>query len=492
MSLTCSPHQEDRSRRAGGRRCAGLAEPVDIILLAFNRADYLREMVDALERETEWPYRLTVVDNVSGPETRNWLRAHRQRFHQIIWNERNEHLAGYQRGIAQTTSQLFVVSDADVLPHQPTDEGCWLTRLVALADRHPDFGLISTRLDTVTAARDIRAEKKRLIDGELLETSTGVWLNLIRRRALRIPYMSDGITSYSIRRSGYRVGVAAHVLATHLGDQDPARHPDYLARKQASSRLGTVYPDYPELSQARRPPLLRELAVAAPVLAAFERHGIDPGDVVELSRESWPPLSVVEPRVECCVRGLDRAAALWTYRGLPALEPSGAAAVAVICRDKLDDELLADALATAGEWVFLLSPSAPAEALGEWSLLEEQPGPAAMIERLAAIGSSRRSRRLLSYSTLEHRRQWLATMRAGCFDGPSRLRIYVLHRSSARPPVPARWRAQAQTGSAPVPDVRVPSPPRWRPFVRRARVGPLLTKAWRLVRAEWYLRRAQQ
>ena len=248
---------------------ASLAEPVDIILLAFNRVDYLSEMVATLERNTLWPYRLTVVDNASGPETRNWLRAHRDRFHEIVFNERNEHLAGYQRGIVRTSSDLFVVSDADILPHPPTADGCWLTRLLALADRHRDFGLISARLDSVGGVRDIRAHEKRLVDAELIETSTGVWLNLIRRQALRIPYMSDGITSYAIRRSGFRVGVAAHVMATHLGDQDPERHPDYLARKQAASGLGTVYPEYPELAQAPRPPLLRELGLAAPFSRRF-------------------------------------------------------------------------------------------------------------------------------------------------------------------------------------------------------------------------------
>jgi Glycosyl transferase family 2 len=490
MSPTCWPHHRARSRFADGSPCVRLSEPVDIILLAYNRLDYLSEMVDALERETQWPYRLTVVDNVSGPETRNWLRAHRSRFHQIVWNRRNEHLAGYQRGIERTSSSLFVVSDADVLPHPPTDDGCWLTRLLALADRHPDFGLISARLDSVAGVRDIRADKKRLIDDELLETSTGVWLNLIRRRALRVPYMSDGITSYSIRRTGYRVGVAAHVLVTHLGDQDSVRHPDYLARKQASSGIGTVYPVYPELAEARRPPLLRELAVAAPVLAAFERQGVDPGDAVELSREAWPPLSVVEPRVECCVRGRGRAAARWTYRKLPPIAPGGAAAVALICPGERDDELLRDALATAGEWVFLLSPSPPAEDLSEWSLLEEQPGPATMIERLALIGSSRRFRRLLFYSTVEHRQQWLKTMRAGCFDGPARLRMFVFRRNSPLPPTATRWRVAASPGAVPEPGLGVPSAPRWRPPLRPARIGPLLTKAWRLVRAEWYLRRA--
>jgi hypothetical protein len=491
MSTACLTQHPVRSPSAAGGPRAGLSEPVDIILLAYNRVDYLSEMVDALERRTRWPYRLTVVDNVSGPETRNWLRAHRNRFHQIVFNQHNEHLAGYQRGIARTSSELFVVSDADVVPQPPTDDGCWLTRLVALADRHPDFGLISARLDSITAARDIRADEKPLIDDELVETSTGVWLNLIRRRSLRIPYMSDGITSYSIRRSGYRVGVAANVLATHLGDQDPERHPDYLARKQAASGLGTVYPEYPELAQARRPPLLRELGLAAPVLAALRSHGVDPSDTVELSREEWPPLCAVEPLVEGCVRGRERATARWAYDDAPPLVPGGATAIAVICSSGPDDQLLGDALATAGEFVFLLSPSAPPDELGDWSLLEEQPGLAAMVERLAAIGSSRRWRRLLAYSTLEYRRHWLDMMRAACFDGPSRLRVYVLRRDPPLAPSPDRWRNSASDGKASDSCARPPLPPRGQRPIRRARVGPLLTKASRLVRAEWYLWRAR-
>jgi hypothetical protein len=443
-------------------------EAVDIILLTFNRLDYLVEMVDALERHTRWPYRLTIVDNVSGPETRNWLRRERERFHQVIFNPRNEHLAGYQRGISATPGSMFVLSDADVIPHPPTERGCWLTQLIALAERHPDFGLISTRLDTVTAARNEHLASAPLVDGEIIEAPSGVWLNLVRRKALRIPYMSDGITSYAIRRAGFRVGIAADVLATHLGDQDPERHPDYLARKQAASGLGTVYPDYPELANSRRPPLLRELAHAAPVLAAMERHGIEPADTVELTREAWPALAAVEPRVEAATR---------LAAGEVPLQPAGAGTIALVCQDGHDDVLLAQAARGAAEWILLLSPITPPERIGPFSLLEEAPGPAAALARLAAIGSSRRFQRILSYSTLEHRREWLALMRAACFDGPATLRLYVLRRTPPLPRGGERWRQGAP---------RTQAPP-FRPRVRRARFGPLLTKAWRLVRAEWYL-----
>ena len=297
--------------------------------------------------------------------------------------------------------------------------------------------------------------------------------------------MSDGITSYSIKRSGFRVGVAANVLSTHLGDQDPQRHPDYLARKQAASGLGTVYPDYPELARASRPPLLRELGLAAPVLAALQAHGVGAEETVELSREAWPPIGAADPSIEACVRSTPTAAARWTYAARPPLAAGGARAVAVVCAETLDRELLGDALATGGEFVFLLSPSAPPEKLDGWTLLEEQSGLATAIERLAGLGSSPQWQRMLSFSTLEQRRHWLATMRAGCFDGPSRLRVYVLRRNDPLPAAVSRW-DESVGGAA------TPTTPPWRAPVRRARVGPLLTKASRLVRAEWYLWRARR
>ena len=54
----CPPVHLAHSLAAARVPRASLAEPVDIILLAFNRVDYLSEMVATLERNTLWPYRL--------------------------------------------------------------------------------------------------------------------------------------------------------------------------------------------------------------------------------------------------------------------------------------------------------------------------------------------------------------------------------------------------------------------------------------------------
>jgi glycosyltransferase involved in cell wall biosynthesis len=455
-----------------------VSNPVDVIVLTYNRADYLAEMVDALEQRTHWPYRLTAVDNASGPETRQWLRRNRARFHRIIWNRVNEHLAAHQRGIEATTSELFVLSDADLLPHPPTTDGCWLTRLVALAGRHPDFGMIAARLDSVTEARNGRLEPAALVDGELLETPTGMWLALMRRTALRVPFISDGITAYALRRRGYRVGVASGVMCTHLGDRDPQRHPDYLARKR--SGLGVTYPAYSELSRSGRPPRLRELAIAAPVLAALERHAIEPADVVELSASRWPVLPAADPRVEACVRGRAVAQARCTYSERPPLHAGGARAVAVACAQRHDERLLADACASAAEWVVLATRETIPLLPAGWSIVDERPGPHPMWWRLAAHASRGRWSRALRHSTVEHREGWLRTLRAACFGDEPAFRVYVLRRTEPLGAATERWRDTATAARPPAWRAPTPSPAQ--------HLCGIATKGLRLVRVERALR----
>ena len=437
-----------------------VAEPVDIILLSYNRVEYLEAMVAALEQRTRWPYRLTVVDNASAPPTRTWLRSNSGRFERIIWNRRNEHLAGLQHGIAATAGELFVLSDADLVVAPPTSDGCWLTRLHALAERHPDFGLIGVRLDSISVARNAHLEKAPLVDGELLETPTGVWLNLIRRDALRIPYLGDGITCHALRRAGYRVGVAAHVYATHLGDGDPQRHPDYLARKQAASGWRTTYPNYRELAGSAMPPTLLALALAAPVLAALSRDGIAAADARELCGPH---------RLIGAVRD--------------AIGPAGGSVAAsdtlVLVDRSPDGSLLSRALATSSGRVIALAAVVVGQPPEDWKLSREEPGPTPVLLRLAARASRPRWRARLLYSTVEHRDQWLAVFRAGCFGDSQQLRLYVFERVApgGASELPA---AKLSAGASPfAPPLRI----------RRRRIGAFATKLRRLIRAETRLTR---
>jgi hypothetical protein len=227
---------------------------------------------------------------------------------------------------------------------------------------------------------------------------------------------------------------------------------------------------------------LRELALAAPVLAALERHAIEPTEVVELSREKWPVLAGADPRVEACVRGREVAAARYTYRDRPPLRAGGAPAVAVLATHRHDPEVLADACACAAEWVVLASTdTAPALSAG-WSIVDELPGTHPVCWRLTARASRGRLRRALGHSTTEHREHWLRMLQAACFGDEPAFRIYVLRRGQPLRATPERWSDASSE----------PRAPRWQPPLGGpgVRLGGVATKALRLVRAEWALRRS--
>src|SRR5437764_1300221 len=229
-------------------------DAVDIVIVSHERADYLVATVDALYKRTPEPFRLTIVDNASGPAVRNWLAENRERFARVLALATNEHVAAFQHGIDATTSDPFVLADPDLLV--PDLEPSWLTRLRDLLDRHPDYGLIGMGLVGHTGG------------GELVEGNVGTWFQMIRRDALQEPYVKDSLACQAVRDRGYRAGWAPQLLAEHLGHGDPIRYPAHVAEKNAVvSRLVerdelSPYPFYHrELEAIPRPPSLLELAV---------------------------------------------------------------------------------------------------------------------------------------------------------------------------------------------------------------------------------------
>jgi hypothetical protein len=105
-----------------------------------------------------------------------------------------------------------------------------------------------------------------------------------------------------------------------------------------------------------------------------------------------------------------------------------------------------------------------------------------VIAQLAALASRPRWRARLLYSTAEHRAQWLALFAAACFGEDLPLRAYVFRRTpallAASPVHPAQ---------RPAPSLQTAR----RPRVRRRRLAALVTKARRLVQAEWRLARTR-
>jgi len=118
-------------------------EPVDILLLTYMRLPFLKTVIRAIEERTNYPYRLIVIDNGSTDGTRWWIkRMCGGRIWKHVFNEKNIWISdAFAKGFKRVESRLFVETQDDRIP--PKREPCWLTRLVELIDKHPEYATIS-------------------------------------------------------------------------------------------------------------------------------------------------------------------------------------------------------------------------------------------------------------------------------------------------------------------------------------------------------------
>ena len=395
--------------------------PTDIIILTHNRLDHLVATIDALERHTPEPIRITVVDNASGPELRNWLAENRDRLHKVILRAENEHVAAFQHGIDATTSDPYVVTDPDIVV--PDLQPSWLARLHGLMERHPDFGLIGVGLDQGNRPPVLDPEvidEASLVDGEIVEAGVGTVMQMIRRDALVVPYKTDWQTCTAISRAGWRVGWTPDIRAVHLGWDDYKLHPSHLASKHLS------YGVYREMDLIDRPPTLTELALAAPAVGATRAAGVADAAVLEVTW-SAPAVGAAVPSA-VSVEAPDPAALPFDAGDAGAVvlvdPPAGRGADAV----REATRVAARIVVAVAELASFDARSAPELAPDGWTGTELA-GPADVPVALAAVadGDPAIAGRL-GFAALEDRERWLSLFAQATFGGGSR-RLWVWQRN---------------------------------------------------------------
>jgi hypothetical protein len=400
------------------------SEPIDIIMLSHERLGHLVATVEALHARTPEPFRLTLVDNASGPDVRNWIVANRQLFERVIFRPTNEHQPAFQLGIDATTSDPYIVTDPDVVV--PDLEPSWLARMLGLLERNSEFGLIGMTLDD-------RPEAPVPV-GELVEENVGTWFQVIRRDALRVPYTKDSTACRAVRDAGFRVGHTVDIVGHHLGGHDYERYPAYVHSKieavDEALAVGRLppYVYYERLETIPRPPKLGELAEAAPIWRALSDAGAVPEATLEVT---WR-----KPLLEAV---LDGPVAVRGGSGRIPLEDRAAAAVVLVepSRDDLA-EALAEAFRIATTSVVVLTDletvegrSAEELAAHGWSGVEAF-APSDLLVELAALGDENvLTRPSARYVTSENRLEWLEFWARGAF-GDSTRRLFVFRAVDGR------------------------------------------------------------
>ena len=123
-------------------------KPVDIIVITYQRLNYLKILFNELSRNTEYPYRLIVIDNGSIDGTREWIEKmyKKGKIWKYLFNKENEMLSeSFQMGLELVESELFITTQDDIIP--PKLSPCWLTQMVELMKEKPK--LIAITMDYV-------------------------------------------------------------------------------------------------------------------------------------------------------------------------------------------------------------------------------------------------------------------------------------------------------------------------------------------------------
>lgn len=92
------------------------SEPVDIVVVTYNRIRYLKECVRSILENTSYPYgKLIVVDNHSEDGTVGWLRKQADKGKLLpVFCDRNLGRPGaLNRGVAETDTEIVAISDDD-------------------------------------------------------------------------------------------------------------------------------------------------------------------------------------------------------------------------------------------------------------------------------------------------------------------------------------------------------------------------------------------
>jgi hypothetical protein len=227
-----------------------MQQSVDILILTCNRPEYFEKMLNALRRQTGFPFRLIVVDNASEQDMVMRLRRMHEKglIDVLICNPVNEFMGGWRHGLKHITSPLFALSDPDIVV--PDTTPCWLTQMTGCFERMPDLVRLGVSLSSENIppcwnkfeARFLCLRAgKRICQNPLLRSATAdTTLQLIRTDSFwKIGGFSAETIDFEFLKKLRTQGICAvhqDISAVHLGWNEYKDYPEYLRRKNALIR----------------------------------------------------------------------------------------------------------------------------------------------------------------------------------------------------------------------------------------------------------------
>lgn len=107
-----------------------MQESIDIVMLAYNRLDKLKESVEAIKKFTRYPYRLIIVDNGSTKsDIKEFIKKNADV--PVFLKENLGCAAGYNRGFEYVKSDWWIRCDSDIIVFDN-----WLTKIMEYKNKY--------------------------------------------------------------------------------------------------------------------------------------------------------------------------------------------------------------------------------------------------------------------------------------------------------------------------------------------------------------------
>lgn len=118
-----------------------MQEYVDIIIVNYNTCKFLQDCVRSIAENTDYPYRLLVIDNNSADGSKRYLESLQRRGVQVVFNRENTGCArAWNQGIKLSSGKYLLFLNPDTL----LSPG-WLSKMVACAESDEAIAVVGNK-----------------------------------------------------------------------------------------------------------------------------------------------------------------------------------------------------------------------------------------------------------------------------------------------------------------------------------------------------------
>lgn len=184
----------------------------DIIIPIWNQRESTKDCIEYLIRNTDYPYRLILIDNGSDEPTRHLLESFKRKHDSNIIIIRNEKNIGFIKAVNQGL-RLSTAPYACILNNDTKPSAGWLTEMVKFAERHPDIGLINPVCDEyATMSSEDRVRRIRENKGKYVELNQCfLFATLIKREVIeKTGYLDETFGMGCLEDADYAIRAAMH------------------------------------------------------------------------------------------------------------------------------------------------------------------------------------------------------------------------------------------------------------------------------------------